>query len=403
MDRRKILLCALTSAVGAVIFAGCASGPPKSRLASQVTTDSGKVQGLRYRVLGYVGLFAATVEGTADAIGAASTDTNIRKNALLWKMNAIPAGLTATVHPDALATLLDVWTLSAQMERYFSDGAGTGLFGAHQRLAIVASRELTSSAVVLLRDFMPPDLFDKAMTLGGEWVAAHPLKTQLFARDSAVELVAPLMANQGGSALSAIGGVEDRIDSLTARITIYGPFIPKLLRWQADLMVMDVPDTLITVEARLLQSVQDERKAVTDAIDQQRRASFDQIRDERIAFTKDLEATAARTIRDASSVLEPVVDRESAAALNALEVMRLQSVKDVREFLITLNQRWLDTLTYTRGEREAATKDAEQIAIKSVDRAFHQLYQLVAVLFVATFVAGALLIVLWKKVAYRIS
>jgi hypothetical protein len=211
------------------------------------------------------------------------------------------------------------------------------------------------------------------------------------------------MANQGGSALGAIGSVEDRVDSLTARITVYGPFIPKLLRWQADLMVMDVPDALITVEGRLIQSLQDERKAVTDAIDQQRRASFDQIRDERIAFTKDLEATAARTIRDATSVLEPVVDRESTAALNALEVMRLQSVKDVREFLITLNQRWLDTLTYTRGEREAATKDAEQIAIKSVDRAFHQLYQLVAVLFVATFVAGALLIVLWKKVAYRMT
>jgi hypothetical protein len=35
--------------------------------------------------------------------------------------------------------------------------------------------------------------------------------------------------------------------------------------------------------------------------------------------------------------------------------------------------------------------------------AFHQLYQLVAVLFVATFVAGAILIVLWKKVAYRIT
>jgi hypothetical protein len=403
MDRRNIVFCVLSAAVSAGIGSGCASGPPQSRLASQVTSDSGKVQSLRYKVLGYVGLFSATVEGTADAIAAASTDTNVRKNALLWKMNAIPAGLTATVHPDALATLLDVWTLSAQMERYFSDGAGTGLFGAQQRLAIVASRELSAAAVVILRGFMPPDMFDKSMTLGAEWVAAHPLKTPLFARDSAVELVAPLMANQGGSALGTIGTVEDRVDSLTARVTVYGPFIPKLLRWQADLMLMDVPDALITVEGRLVQSVQDERKAVTEAIDQQRRASFDQIRDERIAFTKDLEATAARTIRDATSVIEPAIDRESAAALAALETMRLQSVKDVREFLITLNQRWLDTLTYTRGEREAATKDAEQIAIRAVDRAFHQLYQLVAVLFVATFVAGALLIVLWKKVAYRMT
>jgi hypothetical protein len=403
MDRKKAVLLVLAAAVDVATVAGCASAPPQSRLASQVTTDTGKVQGLRYKVFGYVGLFSATVESTADAVAAASTDTNIRRNAVLWKMNAIPAGLTATVHPDALATLLDVWTLSAQMERYFSDGAGKGLFGPHQRLAIVASRELTAAAVAILQDFMPPEMFDKAISTGGAWVATHPLKTSLFARDSAVELVAPLMANQGGSALSAIGNVEDRVDSLTARITVYGPFIPKLLRWQAELMLMDAPAALIDVEDRLLRSVQDERKAVTDAIDQQRRASFDQIRDERIAFTKELEATAARTIRDATAVLEPVVDRESAAALGAFEAMRVQSVKDVREFLVTLNQRWLDTLTYTRGEREAATKDAEQIAIKAVDRAFHQLYQLVAVLFAATFAGAAFLIVLWKKIAYRVT
>jgi hypothetical protein len=65
--------------------------------------------------------------------------------------------------------------------------------------------------------------------------------------------------------------------------------------------------------------------------------------------------------------------------------------------VITLNQRWLDTLTYTRGEREAATKDAEQIAIRAVDRAFQQLYQLAAILFLATLAGGAILIVLWKK------
>jgi hypothetical protein len=397
MHRRNILLCALTTAVSAAIVAGCASGPPQSRLASHVTTDTGKVQALRYRVFGYVGLFSATVEGTADVIAAATSDTTIRRNALLWKMNGIPAGLTATVHPDALATLLDVWTLSAQMEHYFSDGAGKGLFGAQQRLAIAASQELTAAAVTILRDFMPPDLFNKTMTLGGEWVASHPLKTPLFARDSAVELVAPLMGNQGGSALAVIAKIEDRVDSLTARVTLYGPFIPKFLRWQAELMLLDAPDALITIEDRLLLSVQDERKAVIEAIDQQRLASFDQIRDERIALTKELEAAATRLIREGTSAIEPLLDRETTAAFGAIEAMRLQSVKDVREFLITINQRWLDTLTYTRGEREAATKDAEQIAIKAVDRVFHQLYQLIAILFLAAFAGGAILIVLWKK------
>ena len=74
-------------------------------------------------------------------------------------------------------------------------------------------------------------------------------------------------------------------------------------------------------------------------------------------------------------------------------------MKDVREFLITINQRWLETLKYTRAEREAATKDAEQIAMRAVDRTFQQLYQLMAILFLATLAGGAILIVLWRKLA----
>ncbi len=74
--------------------------PPQPPLTSRVTTDSGKIQNLRYKVFGYVGVFSATVEDSSDAIARATADSTARKNALLWKMNAIPAGLTATVHPD---------------------------------------------------------------------------------------------------------------------------------------------------------------------------------------------------------------------------------------------------------------------------------------------------------------
>jgi len=401
MDRRTILVLLFTATAGASLSAGCASAPPKSRLASQVTSDTGKIQGLRYKVLGFVGLFSATVEDTADVIAARTTEPVVRKNALLWKMNAIPAALTASVHPDPLATLVDAWALSAQMEQYFSAGAGTALFGAQQRLSVDASRELTAAAAAILRAFMPADMFDKAITNGGQWVAAHPLKTPLFARDSAVELVASLMANQGGSIFGAMGSLEDRMDGLTARITVYGAVTPKLLRWQAELMLLDVPVTLVQVQERVIQAVRDERKAVTDAIDQQRLQAFDQIRAERIAFTQDLEAAVARFIRDATSVVEPVVDRERAATLTVIDDMRIRSVKDVRDFLVSVNQRWLDTLDYSRGERVAAMRDAEQIAVKTVDRAFQQLYQLLAVLYLATLAGAALLVFLWKKLALR--
>ena len=400
MDRRTIVLSAVMAAVG-VLVTGCATGQPQSRLASKVTTDSGKIQTLRYKVFGYTALFAATVEDSADTITRTTTDVTVKKNALLWKMNAVPASLTATVHPDPLANLLDLWALSAQMEQYFNEGPGRELFGSQQGVAVAASRELTAAAIAMFRDFVPQDIFDKATPIVGAWVTAHPLRTPLFARDSAVELVGPLMVNHGGSLFAALDSLEDRVDSLTARASVYAAVIPKLVRWQAELLVLGVPDTLVGVQEEVIQSLREHHKAITDAIDQQRLQAFSQLQAERIAVMKDLEAAGGRTIRDATSVIEPQVERERIAVLSAIDEMRIQSVKDLREALASFDQRWLDSLQFVRGEREAATRDAEQIATRTVDHAFRQLYLLLAILYLATLAGGAILIVLWKKSAWR--
>ncbi len=207
------------------------------------------------------------------------------------------------------------------------------------------------------------------------------------------------MAKGDQSIAGALGGLEDRVDSLTARLTVYGAFMPKLVRWHAELMLLGVPDTMIAVQDRVLQSVQHERRALIDAIDHQRVEAFDQIREERIALIKDLEVASARTIRDATSAIQPQIERERTAALAAIDEMRIQSLKEMRDILVSVDDKRLDTLEYIHGERVATTRDAEQIAIKTVDHAFRRLYGVLAVIYLATFAGAAILIVLWKKLA----
>ncbi|MCL7991619.1 MAG: hypothetical protein M8840_10795, partial [marine benthic group bacterium] len=69
------------------------------------------------------------VEVTADSIIKATSDPDVRRNALAWKANAIPAIQTTTHHPDPLISFVDGWVLALMMADYFETGRGRDQFG----------------------------------------------------------------------------------------------------------------------------------------------------------------------------------------------------------------------------------------------------------------------------------
>src|SRR4029077_11352186 len=97
---------------------------------------------LRMRVYETAERLGGTLEYAADEIRAKSLDPAVRRRAVLWKADGIPALYAAAFRPDPLAGGLDLWLLIVQMELYFTDGPGRNAFGAEQPIALGAARQV---------------------------------------------------------------------------------------------------------------------------------------------------------------------------------------------------------------------------------------------------------------------
>ena len=116
-----------------------------------------RVETLRASLYEYSITFAAEVDFTASSIEQRTTDATVRRNALLWRIRAIPEMRKACFRMEPVGGLVDAWTLSRQMDQLFSEGAGASAFGTFQPEVVAVSRR--DSLCFVLRHF---DEFDDA-------------------------------------------------------------------------------------------------------------------------------------------------------------------------------------------------------------------------------------------------
>src|SRR5204863_5198371 len=96
---------------------GCGSPQPRSPLYSQVTGGhAGMTYGaLRIRVRDMARRFSGVIEVMADDVAANTTDLEVRKRMLLFKMNGIPQMQQSLLQLDPVGSLIDGWALIEQL------------------------------------------------------------------------------------------------------------------------------------------------------------------------------------------------------------------------------------------------------------------------------------------------
>ena len=82
---------------------------------------------LRAMVNALADRFADQIEETADRIGTATKDPAVRRRALAFKIDAVPAVYTAAYRADPLTALVDVWALAFQADQYLEGRGRPGL------------------------------------------------------------------------------------------------------------------------------------------------------------------------------------------------------------------------------------------------------------------------------------
>src|SRR6516162_1646920 len=84
---------------------------------------------IRLRMRSLVGPFSGEIEHSADEIAAGTSETSVKRAAIRWKIEGVPALRSALFQPNPFTSVLDTWVLMYQMANYFESGPGQAELG----------------------------------------------------------------------------------------------------------------------------------------------------------------------------------------------------------------------------------------------------------------------------------
>lgn len=361
--RRIALLVLLptTAAIGTACIS--TKAPERTGLLAESQNVTVNARQLIMRIDEFTGLWLGAVEFRADTIRAESTDADIRRAALIWKINASSSMLRATSHSDPLIAFMDAWTLVFQYRDYFESGAGTDMFGDHTELARDLSNVAMQEFERLAANISNAEGVARGRQIAMAFAAREPIANTYFLRRSVVDELIDGMPQETKDAFAALGSITQTVESLSSRLGIYIEHLPKEARWQAELLledpamdsrlagvldgvsnidesarrIADIVDTSPALDERLYEivaevidalhgeieaitaMVQSERQLVLGTLPAEYEALFAHVTEQRLAALSDVEAKideviaevdaiAGRTLDDAEGLTRGTVD-----------------------------------------------------------------------------------------------
>jgi hypothetical protein len=351
-------------------FNGCFSAPKETALMKEAGVKVSIVEyKIRLREFGY--RFAGIVELSADEIISKTSDDEIKKQALSWKIYAIPAMIRSIAINDPLAAGIDAWILSVQMLQYFEDGYGKDLFGKYQDIAITASKLIISDVENLAREIKGADDISKGQKITEDWTNENPIKNNKFLRVSALDEVADIIGSEEYNLGGTVESISISVDELKNQVTLYTDYLPKQIKWQAQYelynflgdslieksvskidrvilsteriskMIEESPELVKEIQLstfvemdkqrrETLQLISQERIAILEAVTMERIAILETIHDERTESLDRIEEIASKTIIQSSLFAADVIDKIFWRVLIILVVVFVGGVVTIR-------------------------------------------------------------------------
>jgi hypothetical protein len=309
---------------------GCKSTAEKSTMMKQLNVKNVTSQELEVRINEFATHFAHVVEASADEIMSRTTDSSIRRQALIWKIYAIPACKAAATASDPLMAFIDTWTFVLQMTDYFETGGGKEAFGELQPIAITTSRSLELQVLNAIKQRVLPEGFGKTGDFVDDWVREHPIRTQFFTRDSTLPLLTDVYRASPKGTFATVGSLDQGIRNVADRIAFLSDSLPREIRWQVELLMENtvsgekLEETLNNVNT-LVKSIDRMARVVEqgpELIERERTAVFAKIQEERKAVLKSISEQRIETIQE--------VNKEILEVIKAIHEERVATVQDLR-------------------------------------------------------------------------
>jgi len=330
---------------------------------------------LQVLVYSFADGFAGGVEVAADQIYNSSHSGEIRENAVLWKMNAIPVMYKAAFMEDPMGALLNCWTFCIQMRVYFESGAGQETFGEYQSIAVDASKRLEKQATELAERIITTQDVDIRESMVA-YATSNPIENQLFVRPPGGERF--LKATAGGEAvggLAAAASMNEGMRQLSDRMGIFTVSVPKQVQWQTELIMARTPMIVAEQRDSLIAGFDEGSVSMASFIEKERAIMMAFISAER-------SAALIQLVETRSILLKTLADERT---------LVLQAITDERnETMEQLN-------VMTLGSIESMLSESGELTTSTIDHLFLRTTQLLSLIFVGILVLCAVIFVMIRK------
>ncbi len=309
---RSIVSCA---AIGLVT--ACASAPRQTKVMSVANVEMSTDE-LRQRVYELGSREEGLVLDAIARIYARSMDLRVRRAAIDWGLAAVPAVQEATLRPEPLVAVIDLWALALQTENWARDGPGRARLGEGGSVVEQASREMASECEQLAKLVLGGSAArqDEARHKMERWAVENPITSATFDRPSAsVAWSGAFVEDQRSGLASFVVNTDQRLEMLSQRVAMLNRNVMTRMRWTLELLLQDSlgKENVAALLEEGIHGVAAERKALLADMDRERAAIFAQITSEREAITAEANALVAQT----DSRVNALVDQTD-ARVNAL-------------------------------------------------------------------------------------
>jgi hypothetical protein len=356
---RQRLGCVLLSLM--LLVLGCASTRKTSSIKSTKNVQS-SVAELSSRNQSLLGLYSAEIEAAADRIILESHSPEVRRQALMWKAEAIPVLQTTLLNTDPVAAVVDTWAFLFQMKAHMERPAVKQGFGKFHFVVAETLKNMDAEMERLIQVAAPSANVTDLRQRVGAWAEAHPIQAGLTGRQSADPDMIRKVGESDLGSIASLKAIGESLGDLNARLDSYNVYLPKQARWQAELLLRDIardpqvdavmsnvvvlssalaktsssmermPETMGQAREAIRADVDGERLAAQAFLRDERLQTLDAVRQERIAtiaamHNERLAATA--DLRGERQAVLAALYNEEAAVMNDVNAQSEKTLKDL--------------------------------------------------------------------------
>jgi len=215
-------------------LSSCQTTEPQTAMQNKLERLTYNSEELRLQINNFAIRYTGIIEEAADKIISQTNDPQIKQNALLWKINSIPAISEVIFIIEPFAALVDTWAFCLQMIQFFEEGNGKDLFGDHQSIAVNASYKIENEIRTIVKKGIIDEDLSYAESHMLPWVKENPIENLGFTRQSTINMTAKYIADRNRTLAASVGGMEQTLNDLSMRLNIYYDQLPKLATWRVE-------------------------------------------------------------------------------------------------------------------------------------------------------------------------